>query len=117
MDYAIIRKTEQKLGVQFPSELTSLLSEVNGDNVLLFSAEQIISYNLDSRSAFREVYNGLDDLLFVAGNGCGDYFAYQITDGAIISTDIVRWEHEDNSTVLIAGNLLELIEKYYTDQA
>lgn len=117
VDFVVIKEAEQKLGVQFTPELISLLSEVNGDDVLLFSIKQIITYNIDSRRDYREVYDGIDNLLFIAGNGCGDYFAYKITDGAIISTDIVRWEHEDNSVVPIAGNLAELIEKYYTDQA
>ncbi len=117
VDAAVINEAEQKLGFQFTPELTSLLSEINGYDVLLFSVEQIVTYNIDSRRDFREVYDGIDNLLFIAGNGCGDYFAYRIADGAIISTDIVRWEHEDNSIVPIACNLAKLIEKYHTDQA
>jgi hypothetical protein len=115
-DSAVIKEAEHKLKVNFPAELKSLLLEINGDDVLLFSVEQIVENNLDSRKVLGEVYDGLDLLLFIAGNGCGDYYSYQIIDGEIISTEIVRWEHEVNSTVLVASNLTELIEKYYTGQ-
>lgn len=127
-DSAEIASAERRLNVRFPLELRSLLSEMNGDGFLLFSVEQIVQYNLDARLAFKETYTGLEHLLFVAGNGCGDYYAYSISGsipgsnsgevfgGAILSTDMVRWEHEDHSTVPVASSLAELIEKYYTDQ-
>jgi len=115
-DSAIIKEAERKLKVSFPAELKSLLLEINGDNYLLFSVEQIVENNLDSRKVLGEVYDGLDRLLFIAGNGCGDYYSYQIIDGEVISSQIVRWDHEVNSTVSVACNLTEMIEKYYAGQ-
>ncbi len=83
----------------------------------MFSVQQIVETNLDSRRILGEVYGGLDRLLFVAGNGCGDYYSYKIEDGEISSTALYRWDHEENSITLVASDLADLIDKYYTDQA
>lgn len=64
-----------------------------------------------ARNTLCEYYEGLDELLFIGGNGCGDYY-----DGIIALNEIIRWEHEDNSRMIVANGLAELIEKYYTDQ-
>jgi len=63
-----------------------------------------------------EYYRGLDEVLFIGGNGCGDYYSYIITDGIIASNKIILWEHEDNSLIFVANGLSELIEKYYEDK-
>lgn len=114
--FRAIKRAEYKLKIAFPAELKTLLTEVNGDEFLLLSAKQIVECNLSVRKQLGEVYNGLDSLLFIAENGCGDYYSYQISDGKITSTEIVRWDHEDNSTFSVARNLEQLIEKYYTNQ-
>jgi len=111
-----IQNAEKKLGVLFPRELKNLLLAVNGDQYLLLSIDQIIEDNNLMRESLSEYYDGLDELLFIAGNGCGDYYAYIIQDGKISSNQIVRWEHETNERVVIATGLVEMIEKYYSDQ-
>lgn len=108
-----IQNAEKKLGVLFPQELKDLLLEVNGDQCLLLSTDQIIEDNDLIRKNLSECYDGLDALLFIAGNGCGDYYAYVIQDGKISTNQIVRWEHEINECVAVATGLVEMIEKYY----
>ena len=107
---------EEELNVIFPQELKELLLELNGDNVLLHSVQQIVENTIMTRRCLGEYYEGLTQLLFIGGNGCGDYYSYIITDGIIVSNKIIRWEHEDNSRIFVANGLAELIEKYYTDQ-
>ena len=107
---------QQELNVAFPNELKELLLELNGDSVLLHSLQQIIENTIMTRRELSGCYEGLTQLLFIGGNGCGDYYSYIITDGIIVSNKIIRWEHEDNSRIFVANGLAELIEKYYTDQ-
>lgn len=111
-----ITDAESKLGVKFPGELKDMLLEMNGDEWLLFSAKQILECNLRTREFLSDCYEGLNGLLFIGGNGCGDYFAYLILDNEIKTTDIVRWEHEDNTRVAVANSLEEMIIKYYNDE-
>ncbi len=112
-----IAVAEKELGVPFPIELKELLLELNGDSYLLYSVQQIVENTIMTRRALGEYYEGLNELLFIGGNGCGDQYSYIIANGVIAANGIVRWEHEDNSRTLVASSLAELIEKYYTDQA
>ena len=111
-----IGAAEKKLRIAFPNELKDLLLELDGDDNLLHSVKQIVENTLLTRKALGEYYEGLSELLFIAGNGCGDYYTYLITNGSIASNQILRWEHEDNSRVFVADGLADLIDKYYTDQ-
>jgi len=106
-----IKAAEEALGVSFPNELKGLLLELDGDSLLLFSALQIVT-----RKALGGLYGGFEEPLSIGGNGCGDYYAYTITDGITASNEIIRWEHEDNSRVFVASGLAGLIEKYHADQ-
>lgn len=90
---------------------------MNGDGLLLHSVQQIVENTIMARRALGEYYEGLTELLFIGGNGCGDYYSYIITNGIIDSKEIIRWEHEDNNRVFVGNGLAQLIEKYYTDQA
>lgn len=42
------------------------------------SVNQIIEDNLQVREALSDSYEGLNELLFIVGNGCGDYYSYSI---------------------------------------
>jgi hypothetical protein len=115
-DLKMITNAENRLSVIFPNELKELLLEMDGDNWLLLSVKQIIEDNLQVREALSECYEGLNEILFIGGNGCGDYYSYSILDGQINSTEIVKWEHEDNSKMVVAYSLKEMIDKYYNDE-
>ena len=115
-DLKMITNAENRLGVTFPNELKELLMEMDGDNLLLLSVKQIIEDNLLIREALSEFYEGLDKLLFIGGNGCGDYYSYSILDGQIKSQEIVRWEHEDNSKIVVAHSLIEMIDRFYNNE-
>ena len=71
-DAAMIQGVEIELGCTFPPELKSLLSETNGDSYLIFSTDEILETNTRVRTMMSECYEGLEKLLFFAGNGCGD---------------------------------------------
>ena len=111
-----IAGAEAAMGVPFPAELRKLLAEMNGDNWLCLSCDQIVSCNNLVREGLSEVYDGLYDLLFVAGNGCGDYYGYAIRDGACQEGQLLMWEHETNETHIVAASLAELIRRYFLDE-
>lgn len=107
---------ERALHVKLPAELKSFLSTANGDSWLFFSAKQIIDNNINTKKALEDSYDNLEPLLFFAGNGCGDYFAYEILGESSQDHIILRWNHENNSRDKVADDLSDLIQKYYTDQ-
>lgn len=111
-----IHFAEEQLKISFPEELWQLLMELNGDRWLLLSVEEIAETNLWVRKGLGECYDGLDQLLFVARNGCGDYYGYRIVDGIVYAEEIVFWEHETNESKVVAGSLAEMITLYYTDR-
>lgn len=106
---------ENKLNVSFPNTLRTLLSEMNGDRYLFYSAEDIVKTNLSSRSAFVE-FADLSCYLFIAGNGCGDYYCYRIDNGIVQPSPIYIWEHESFQAKVVAANLEEMIHLYYQDK-
>lgn len=112
---AQIHQAERLLHVQFPAELRAFLREMNGDGDLCLSAEQIVECNLLLRRDLVECYDGLDQLLFIAQNGCGDHFGYRIANGVISNKTLLFWEHETNETRPAAASFAELIERFYTD--
>jgi hypothetical protein len=111
-----IAKAEVRLKCSFPEDLKSYLAEINGDGDLFLSAERIITENLRVRSSMAECYPDLDQYLFVAGNGCGDYYGYRLVNDRVPSSEILIWEHEDNSSRTVANNLASLIRLMYIDQ-
>jgi len=106
-----IQAVESALGLRLPSDLAELLRQFDGDNYFLFSCRQITETNLMLRST--TAWMPLDCLLFVAGNGCGDYFGYPITGDGMKETEIFMWEHEYDNRTYWAQGLSEAIEKYY----
>ena len=113
---AEIKSAEKKLKISFPSELKTLLTEMNGDKYLFMSAEEIAERNTEVRDILGECYENLDELLFFAGNGCGDYYSYVVSNGIVRDIEIVRWEHETNERIPVANSLTEVIEKYFSDK-
>ena len=75
-DAAMLQGVEKGLGCTFPPELKFLLSETNGDSYLIFSTDEILETNTRVRTMMSECYEGLEKLLFFAGNGCGDYYCF-----------------------------------------
>ncbi|KAF0193537.1 MAG: Cell wall assembly/cell proliferation coordinating protein KNR4 [Bacillota bacterium] len=88
--------------------------QFNGDNYFLLSTSQIIETNLMLRSI--SAFMPLNCLLFVAGNGCGDYYGYAITGDGLKDWEIYMWEHEYDNRIFKANGLRDAIEKYYTDR-
>ncbi len=112
-----IAKAEQILGYSFPSELRDLLGELNGDKWLFFSTEEIAELSQDIKGAWKDLDPDIDRHIFFAGNGCGDYYCYCVSDhGTVDSTSIFIWQHEELKTKKAASNMQELIHKYYQDE-
>ena len=107
-----LAEIEEKLKVILPSDLRECLSELDGDNWLIFSSAQIIETN--ERLRGMSCFMPLDCLLFVGGNGCGDYFGYPITGEGIDDCNVFMWEHEYDNRVWRANGLQDLVEKYYS---
>ncbi|MBS3872168.1 MAG: SMI1/KNR4 family protein [Firmicutes bacterium] len=112
-DNSDILAAERALGIRFPSDLVEMLRQVDGDNYFLLSCRQIVDVNLRLRSV--TAWMPLDCLLFVAGNGCGDYFGYPITGDGVKETEIFMWEHEYDNRIFKANGLREAVENYYKD--
>lgn len=117
-----INTAEKAVGYSFPRELRVLLQEMNGDNFLLLSAEEIAEQARLNRAVKKEhsdedFAKELDRLIFFAGNGCGDYYCYYAdVDGAIDDGVIYIWEHEESCLKKAASNIEELIVRYYHDE-
>ena len=112
IDY--IALVEKKLNIMLPKDLKALLMEMNGDGNFLLSAEEIIETNISLREL--EVFMPLDCLLFFAGNGCGDYFGYQIRKDGLNENNIFMWNHESDNRIWCAEGLEDAITKYYSDR-
>jgi hypothetical protein len=104
---------ESKLKIKLPDDIKSLLLEFNGDNWFLLSTKQILEINIQLRNITG--FMPLDCFIFVAGNGCGDYFGYPITVDGVKDGEIFLWDHELDNRVLKAIGLKDIIEKYYND--
>ena len=110
-----ISDVENSLGCKLPNDLKEFLLEMNGDNWLIFSTEQITEINLSVRKL--DCFMPLNCLLFFGGNGCGDYYGYPITaqDG-VRDDNVFMWEHEVDNRIWKANNLEDAIKKYYNDE-
>lgn len=111
-----IDDAEKKLNLLFPDELKDFLHETNGDNFLCLSINHIVEYNLENRRDIKYADPDLKKFLFIATNGCGDYYGYQIKNGTIQSTSIYIWDHEEAEARIVATNIANLIELYYQNQ-
>jgi hypothetical protein len=110
-----INQVERKLDVHIPDDLKGFWRQLNGDNYLVFSTDQIIETNLSIRE--QGFYMPLDCLLFFGGNGSGDYFGYPIThDDGVRDDSVFIWEHEFDNRVWKANDLEDAINKYYNGE-
>lgn len=76
-------------------------------------------YSLDKNSCFF-IFNHnpaiVKDVLFIADNGCGDYYAFCIENGKC-SEEIVLLDHEDNTVQSIGfSDVLEYLAKIGLNQ-
>lgn len=110
-----ITRAEALLSCRFPDELKACLLEIDGDGDLYFSAERILTENQFIREALAECYPDLGQYLFIAGNGCGDYYGYRLTDGQVLGGELVLWDHETNTDRVVAQDLASLITLMYID--
>lgn len=116
-DISDIHRAEKEIGCAFPMDLHTLLLETNGDGYLIFSVDEIVETVARVRTMMAEYYEGLEMLLFFAGNGCGDYYCYKILPtGQADSSSIYIWLHEDNELAPVAHSLSELIDRYFNDE-
>ncbi len=117
-----IDKAEKAVGYPFPDELRALLREMNGDNFLLLSVEEMVRQAKLNRKVQEEYSDedfakDLNKLLFFAGNGCGDYYCYRAdADGEIDENAVYIWEHEESCCKQVASSMTELITRYYHNE-
>lgn len=119
-----IIKTEEHIGHKFPLELKILYLETNGDNFLLLSLEHIKGNVSLNREYLRDLFETeeeysekIDNFIFFATNGCGDYYCYKVLEnGEIDCSGLYIWEHETFEARIVAENLTDLIIKYYNDE-
>ena len=126
-----IAAAENAAGYSFPKELRDLLTEMNGDRWLLWSAREIAEKTNRIREGFLPLFaedfgmeayrDRIERFLFFGGNGCGDYYCYRASeDGLIDEHSIYIWEHEDIGEACcwkkVTDSLAECITRYYRSE-
>ncbi len=113
---AEIARAEQKIGIQFPQELSDLLLEMDGDCNLFLSLEEIAEYNAYQYS----VNYPIGSLLVFGADGSGNLFVYKVRDKKAKSGEIYLWDHEiavwgpeEDELRYQASSILELIQDFY----
>lgn len=94
------------------------MNESNGikygewEDYIIWSLEDILKENLEFRNTdiFKEIYMPFDCLLFFAGAGNGDLFAYSIQNGKVDREDIFVWNHEDDGRRWVAPAIENFFE-------
>jgi hypothetical protein len=108
-----IQNSEKQLGIQLPAPLQSLLLETNGvyeiehELHLVWTLQDIVKENFYHRTNrdYQDIYMPFDHLVFFAGAGNGDLFAFTVTANKQIRNDIFVWSHDDDSRTWVAPNL------------
>ena len=122
---------EKAIGYSLTEDLKNLLKEMNGDKWLLWSAREIAEKTKGIREGFYALFeedfgmeaykNRIERFIFFAGNGCGDYYCYRVSeDGIADENAIYIWEHEnigeDCCWRKVADSLSECITRYYDSE-
>lgn len=121
---------QKELHLLFPQELCFMLREFNGDNRALLSVKDIIDVNLDLKDRMEKYFvyekfrpdlyrDNVEEFLFFAKNGSGDFFAYRLdVNRHVTDTSVYIWEHEliskEKCYRKVCANLLEFIQLFYT---
>jgi hypothetical protein len=108
---------EAELGLPLPSELASLLREVDGvcnsygDDVV-WPARRIIDDNLAARADpdYAVLYAPLDLMLFFGDTDLGTQFAYVHTD---YGPGIVYWDHHTDRRRLVSARLADYLTRCF----
>lgn len=126
-----IKAAQQSLGVLFGPELIELLGECDGfqanfgtDYLWRVSPhaephQSLAAQNQTMRQTpdFAELYAPFDGLLFIGADGGGSLFALRTQDGAATS-EVVLWDHEDDSRTVIStrglGGYLEYAAQMFS---
>ena len=106
---AQLAQLEATLGVSLPAELSGLLREMNGVEVvydlgLVWSTEEIAHRNIKMKGRMLP-----DDLLFFGDRGNGDLYGFPITAEGT-GSKVFLWDHEDNSRIYEAATLREWLQ-------
>lgn len=110
------------LKIEIPSELTELLQDFNGlvvyHTLSIWSIEDIVETNSEywQEDFLSDLYMPFRSLFFFADAGNGDLFAYRILDGQIPYNDIFAWNHENDSRIWVASNLLDFVKRSLKNQ-
>jgi hypothetical protein len=116
-DLTRLRNAADRLRLDLPNELHTLLAESDGivgeySLGLIWNCERIVTHNLNFRKDknFIDLYMPFDCLLFFADAGNGDQFAFAIRNGQIQSSDVYVWDHENDSRTWVAPSLQKYLE-------
>lgn len=83
----------------------------------VFSTKEIMETAFNTREYLSECYEGIHNHIFFAGNGCGDYYCYNVSeDGTVEEDKIYIWEHEEDICKVVAKNIKEMIHRYMNDE-
>lgn len=112
----MLRALAEYMGHPVPRELRDMLLEMDGDHYLLLSVVRM-RQRVEMNREFFSDWPGIEDHIFFAGNGLGDYYCYNVNaDGTVDEDVIYLWRHEDNATVPAASTIRELIVRFYSGE-
>jgi hypothetical protein len=113
-------EAECKIKIVFPDELKAFYRQTDGIGIelvaypdigiidyLILPLEKVLEYSWFLHGDWFAEKN----LLFIAPNGNGDYFGYEVVEGRMKSTQIYKWDHEDDSIELYSTSLAMFIQK------
>lgn len=117
-DAAMLDEAEKALGLPLPSELVSLLCEVDGvfntyGDAVVWPLARIIDDNLAIRAEpdYVELYAPFEDLVFFGDSDVGPQFAYVHTD---YGPGIVVWDHDTDRRRLVVVSLRDYLVRCFT---
>ena len=110
-----LSNAEEKLLCRLNIQLVELLTYANGikgeyDLPIIYSLDEIVNCNINFRtnSAFIDIYNPFDDVLFFLDAGNGDYFGFEIEDN-LCKNQVIVWNHENDSRTNIVKDLFTFL--------
>lgn len=119
---AKLKKIMEVTEIEISGDLLDLLLQTDGikqvnDSYWVYSSEQIIKTYIMTQVYFEGTeYEGSRPWLFFSGDGCGDYFAYEVNNGSIISPQIGFFEPiSPDKYRIVAPDLFTWALKWHTD--
>ena len=117
----VVEQIKEQTGTEISGQLLELLMQTNGiinkrfGDYLVYSYDRIIEcHELFNTHYPRDENELLQSLLFIADDGCGDYFGYVVSGGKIETEEIGVYYPITNEYKIVAPSLREWAIEWYS---